>query len=614
MLSSRCLALVIAALVGASVDAQVVPGGTLGGGPSVGTSGTLRPKKPGTPNLGPRTPAPPNPPNVLVILADDLGVDMVPAYGVGTDLPSLPTLGGLVADGMLFRNVWSNPTCSPTRATIQTGRHGFRNGIGSIVDLVNTFGQTIDGLPLDEVILPEMLDEGTGGRYAHAAIGKWHLGTADGGLLAPNVAGYDHFAGIMTNFGMKADYYDWPRVENGVETATTTYATTQNVDDALAFIHSAPEPWFCYLAFSAPHGPFQTPPAELHTVDVSSGQPRANYKAMVQAMDTEMGRLFDSISLPVFERTNVMFLGDNGTPGPVVEAGLDATKAKGTLFEGGVNVPLLVRGPAVAVPGSSSNALVHTVDLFATIADFAGVDIDALYPDITFDSVSIAPLLADPAARHPRQFVMTEQFNPNGAPPPVWPLPCDVPSGVFCQPDVGFGGPGSVTLEICGKALFGGTVADLIVTNGPPDAMGLVFSGPESNPIPFQGGTLVPFPNFIISAFTTDAFGSYTGTVTGGLGFGSLFHQVFVEDLAQPSGWAVSNAIDAQFLPTDRRAILDGRFKLVINTVSCSEQLYDLASDPTESNDLLVGVLTPPQQAAYDALRANLEQLVVIDG
>lgn len=608
------LATLASTLFACALDAAAqgtIPGGAPGAGPSVGTVPGRPTPSVGRPSLGPRTHAPPDPPNVLVIVADDLGVDMVPAYGVGSDYPHLPTIDGLVADGMMFHNVWASPTCSPTRATIQTGRYGFRTGIGSIVDLATSFGQTVDGLPLEEITLPEMLDAGTKQRYAHAAIGKWHLGSVGlGGPLAPNVAGYDHFAGILSNFGATATYFEWPRVVDGAVVTSTTYATTQNVDDALAFIRSAPEPWFCHLAFSAPHAPFHEPPAELHGVDLSVGGARAKYKAMVQAMDTEMGRLFDSISPPTLGRTNVMFLGDNGTPGPVVPPNVDGTKAKGTLFEGGVRVPLIVTGPAVAQPGSTSSQLVHTVDLFATIADLAGVDLAATYPDVTFDAISFAPLLADPDAPSERTVLLTEQFNPNGAVPPSWPLPCDVPTGTFCQPDLGFGGPGAVTLSICGEALYGGAQADLDVLGAQPNATGLLFVGPESNPTPFQGGTLVPFPNFTLTGFTTDALGEFRTTVIGGLGLGSLYHQVYVEDLSLPKGWAVSNAVRADYLPTDRRAIRDGRFKYVVNTVNCEERFYDLTTDPTESNDLLGGTLTPAQQTVFDDLSLTLQQMV----
>ncbi|MHC5212536.1 MAG: sulfatase-like hydrolase/transferase, partial [Planctomycetota bacterium] len=130
--------------------------------------------------------------NVLIVVADDLGVDMVGAYGEGSDPPPTPVIDSLASQGVLFRNAWSNPVCSPTRAALLTGRPAFRNGIGYIVDA----SPNNLALPYAEVTLPEMLALGTGGNYRSGAFGKWHLGNDSvGGALAPNLAGFDHFAG-----------------------------------------------------------------------------------------------------------------------------------------------------------------------------------------------------------------------------------------------------------------------------------------------------------------------------------------------------------------------------------------------------------------------------------
>jgi arylsulfatase A-like enzyme len=215
----------------------------------------------------------PGPGNVLLILADDVGVDGIGAYGVGGDLPHTPRLDQLAAGGVLFRNAWANPVCSPTRATIQTGRYSIRTGIGWIAEPA----PTLIGLPLSEVTLPEMLDLGTGGAWAHAAFGKWHLGDGPdvGGVFAPNLAGYYHFEGTLGNV---TDYYDWTKVENGVVTQETgTYALSDQVDSALDWIATAPEPWFCYVAFNSAHSPWHAPPPDLHSVDLSgAGDPEVD--------------------------------------------------------------------------------------------------------------------------------------------------------------------------------------------------------------------------------------------------------------------------------------------------------------------------------------------------
>jgi hypothetical protein len=89
----------------------------------------------GAQRFGLRTPAPAQPPNLLLVIVDDFGVDLVGAYGEAADPPCTPTIDGLVAEGVLFRNAWTNPVCSPTRAALFTGRYGFRTGIGGVITI-----------------------------------------------------------------------------------------------------------------------------------------------------------------------------------------------------------------------------------------------------------------------------------------------------------------------------------------------------------------------------------------------------------------------------------------------------------------------------------------------
>lgn len=354
-------------------------------------------------------------PNVLLVVADDLGVDQLASYGEGTDPAITPTLDALASNGLLFRNAWSNPNCSPTRAGILTGRHGFRTGIG---DAVPDGGE---GLPLSETVLPEVLDMGGAG-YATAAIGKWHLGMApaQGGELAPNVAGFDHYDGALQGALQPppegTSYYRWPRVVNGVASWSNTYATTRNVDSALEWILDQSSPWFCLLAFNAPHSPFHAPPAGLYYEDLSglspAADPRPFYKAMIEALDTELGRLFAGMG-PVLEDTVVVFVGDNGSPRAVTVPPFVRSQGKASVYEGGVNVPLIASGPNVPA-GSECQALVNTVDLFATIGELAGVDVSAVV-GAPLDSVSLVPYFADPARPSLRGFVYTERFRPIGA-------------------------------------------------------------------------------------------------------------------------------------------------------------------------------------------------------
>jgi arylsulfatase A-like enzyme len=351
--------------------------------------------------------------NVLFIVADDLGVGEVGAYGIGSDAPPTPTLDLMAANGVRFTNAWVSPLCSPTRAQIQTGRLGFRTGVGAVVQPGNP------GLPPGEVTLPEMLDRSSAG-YAHAAIGKWHLGA--GATEAPNPAGYSYYAGVNGSTSLTQTYYDWRGEINGVPLSGTQYLTTREAEDAGTWIESAPEPWFVHLAFHAPHDPLEAPPAELHSFALPPGPPttkaekRLVYKAMVEAMDTELGNLLARIA-PKLANTTVVFIGDNGTVAHWNAPPYAANQGKATMFQAGVNVPLIAMGPGVA-RGAVSEALVHAVDLFATLADLSGVDLAAEFPGVVFDGQSLRPYFANPALRSRRDLLHAEYFGPIGSAPP----------------------------------------------------------------------------------------------------------------------------------------------------------------------------------------------------
>lgn len=350
-----------------------------------------------------KLPAPePARPNLVLIIADDFGVDLMGAYGEGSAPPCTPHIDGLAQEGLLFRNAWANPSCSPTRAALLTGRHGFRTGIGTPGGVQLSF---------DETTLPELL--GSVG-YTSAAVGKWHLGN---GALHPNLTGFDRFAGSLG--GVVASYTSWNKTVDGVTSPTTTYATTDTTDEAIAAALTLPEPFFLYVAYNAPHTPIHVPddalcpdgPCALSWCDAvgpgPGSTPAQRVKAMVEAMDTEIGRLLEVLD-DVDPDAHVVFIGDNGTTSQASEPPFLGAQAKGTVYEGGVNVPFVVRGPGVA--SGESAALVSTVDLHATFAGLAGV---ASTGD---DSVSLVPLLHAPRGAV-RETVYAETFSPNGSGP-----------------------------------------------------------------------------------------------------------------------------------------------------------------------------------------------------
>lgn len=357
------------------------------------------------------------PANVLILLTDDQGVDQIGAYAEHPDPPATPRMDALADQGVLFRNAWSYPTCSPTRAALLTGRLGRRTGVGDAMQYLQS-----RELPLREITLPEVLATAPV-PYASSAVGKWHLSAynSPSGVHHPNLTGFEFFTGSMANLydhveddGRPHSFFHWERITNGVVSKDDTYATTATVDDALARIEVMPEPWLLYVAFNAPHTPWDPPPSGLHEQgEVTPQTPEpVRYRAAVEALDHELGRLLDEIDPSVLARTTILFAGDNGTPAEAVREPWNPARGKQTPYEGGVNVPLVVAGAGVHAPGESA-ALVHVHDLFATALDIAGAD----PPEgVALDSESLLPYVADPDEPG-RDIVYTERFVPSGPGP-----------------------------------------------------------------------------------------------------------------------------------------------------------------------------------------------------
>lgn len=347
--------------------------------------------------------------NVLLVVADDVGIDKVHCYGFPS-APPTPTLDALAAVGVRFENAWANPACSATRAAMLTGRYGFRTGVGYVQ------GPDCPALALAETTLPELLAQHSAFSGASALIGKWHNGTTGvGESLAPNAAGFAHFSGVLGN--LDADtYVNWSKVENGVESTETTYITTDQVDEAIAWIGQQSANWFCQLSLSAAHAPYMAPPAHLHTQSLPSPEPHGDalpfYDATVQAADTELGRLLASIPPSVLQRTLVIFCGDNGTPPDAVVSPLDPEKAKLTLFEPGLRVPLIAAGPLVAKPGRIVPHIAHVIDLYATVANVLAPGVPTQPTGV--DSVSLLPYILAPNAGAQRTIVYSEGFKSTG--------------------------------------------------------------------------------------------------------------------------------------------------------------------------------------------------------
>ncbi len=343
-------------------------------------------------------------PNVLLVIADDMGLDASPCHAQGSDLVRMPVLADLCTKGMVFENTYAAPTCSPSRALMMTGRHGVRTGLGAVLTRDNP-GALADE---EDTLFDRMNAQG----YASAVIGKWHLTSDSRDYAHPSRLGVSHYFGLFS--GGVRDYSDWTAIDDGAPVAMTTYTTSALTDRAVDWVGTQDDPWFLWLAYNAPHTPFHRPPDDLHDFADLSGDEasiRANpapyYFAALQALDTELGRFLGSLDVAERDNTVVMFVGDNGTPSRAM--GRDTRgRLKGSLYEGGVNVPLVITGPGVMA--GHSEDLVNTTDLYATILELVGARSDAE------DSISLMPILTGGTGARTHAYV--EQFSqaePRGA-------------------------------------------------------------------------------------------------------------------------------------------------------------------------------------------------------
>lgn len=358
--------------------------------------------------------------NTILIIADDVSPDYFGFYEDARDTANTPNIRTLLNVGIRFTRAWASPVCSPTRAGIFTGRYSFRTGVGTVIT-------NIQSAQLDtaEMSIAKLLKWYAPVTYNTANVGKWHLHNMMPQKYSyPNLLGFDFYSGNFN--GALNDYYYYPRITNGVLDTVTTYATTQTVNDAIGWLDTmnASRPFFLWLAFNAPHSPYHLPPANLITNTGLSGtpqdilaQPKEYFKAAIEAMDTEIGRLFQYLSIHnLRDSTNIIFIGDNGNSTMVAQ--VTPNQAKQTLYDYGVHVPFIISGPAVINPNRVSDALVSTPDLFSTIAELCGFNNWINYIPVNklpVDSKSILPIIKNQTTSI-RDWNFTEQFaNPSVA-------------------------------------------------------------------------------------------------------------------------------------------------------------------------------------------------------
>lgn len=363
--------------------------------------------------------APVGPLNIVLILADDLGWADLGCHAA--DLHETPRIDAFAREGLRFNQAYAMSVCSPTRAMLLTGRHAARVGItiwseGSLER--NTSRRLLQAesrhdLPPTEITLAKHLRDGG---YFTALVGKWHLGDAN---HAPETHGFDLNIG-GTHWGAPATYW-WPYSGAGRFGAQFRYVpglgfgrpgeylTDRLTDEALRVIdHAGDRPFFLYLAHHAPHTPVEAKPEDVRYFQTKLRPElrhrNPTYAAMLKSLDEGVGRVLDHLRARGLEdRTIVVFTSDNGgqmnvdppaRPGGPPTRNAPLRSGKGSLYEGGIRVPLMVRWPGVTPRGAVSNAPVLLADLFPTLLRAAGRPV----PD-GIDGLDLSALLRDPAAR-----------------------------------------------------------------------------------------------------------------------------------------------------------------------------------------------------------------------
>ncbi|MEO1527646.1 MAG: sulfatase [Planctomycetota bacterium] len=361
------------------------------------------------------TPEDPRKPNVIVILADDLGYGDLSCYGAkGIATPNIDRMSD---EGVKFNSFYVSAVCSPARASLMTGSHSTRVGIGGVL-----FPRNNHGLNPDEITLPELLKEQG---YATTIIGKWHLGNDE--MFQPLNHGFDEWYGTPASNSQfyhptikkyaadcvfregytrdeifKRETAACPLIRNNVVIEVPAHQsqfTQRYTRETIRFItENKDKPFFVYLAHNMPHIP-------LHASEKFLGSSeRGLYGDTIQELDWSTGEILRSLNeLGLDKNTLVIFTSDNG---PNISKGGSAGPlkgGKGSTLEGGVRVPFVARWAGKIPVRRVSDEAITAMDLLPTLTKLAGGDVP---DDRVIDGEDIWPLLiGEPDAKSPHDAI-----------------------------------------------------------------------------------------------------------------------------------------------------------------------------------------------------------------
>jgi arylsulfatase A-like enzyme len=340
-------------------------------------------------------------PNIVFIMADDLGWTDLGCFG--SHYYETPHIDRLARQGVRFTNHHHCQNCTPTRAALMSGQHGARTGVYTVGG-IDRFDwsmrplrpvENVTALPLD---LDTVADQLQKAGYATGIFGKWHIG--EKGPHHPARRGFDEAIVTMGkhfNFTTNPDVV----VPQGV------YLADFLTDKAVDFIaRHKDHPFFLYLPRFGVHSPYQAKPKLIERFADKpgvGGHANPTYAAMIASVDDSVGRVMQALdAASIADNTVLVFTSDNGGVGGYVREGLkkagDITdnaplrSGKGSLYEGGIRVPLIIRWPGIAPAATSCDVPTMHVDVFPTFAELAA----APAPRQMLDGESLVPLVRDP--------------------------------------------------------------------------------------------------------------------------------------------------------------------------------------------------------------------------
>lgn len=353
-------------------------------------------------------------PNVLLILADDLGVECLSSYG-GTSHKT-PSIDRLAKEGMRFTHCFSNPFCSPSRAQLLTGRYPFQNGLKVV--LHSKSQENLYLRPSQPSFVRQLKQHG----YTTQIVGKWHVALEHKHNTIQEF-GFDHYQtwNIFDDKGAKTTRFWNPYLlRDGriiADEIKDRYGPDVDLEVYLDFIKSnakSQTPFLAYYSTCLTHYPWEsTPDSQDKTYRAppppQKGDPKY-FPDMLAYLDKQIGTMLRTLDkLGIADNTIVLFLADNGTDRDLVNTWGDGKKiagGKGTMTDRGTHVPLLVRWPGHTQPSSTCEDLVDLSDIFPTLCELTG----AKLPDQSLHGRSFAPqLLGKPGT--PREWIHIQDGN-----------------------------------------------------------------------------------------------------------------------------------------------------------------------------------------------------------